>query len=51
MNERIDWCMRQRVDEAVEIKHRQGVHAAAQYMYAYGVPTHVARRLLSKLAL
>lgn len=48
MNERIDWCMRQRVDEAVEIKHRQGVHAAAQYMYDYGVPIHVARRTLLK---
>jgi len=48
MNERIDWYMRQRVDEAVEIRRNKGVHAAARYMYSKGVPLHVARRLLLK---
>lgn len=48
MNERIDWYMRQHVDEAIEIRRSKGIHAAAQYMYSYGVPIHVARRKLLK---
>ena len=51
MNERIDWYMRQHVDAGMAIAAEQDTITAARYMYSKGVPLHVARRVLSKLAL
>ena len=48
MNDRIDWYMRQHVDQGLEKAKTEGTAAAARFMYSNGVPLHVARRLLSK---
>ena len=46
MNQRIDWLMRQHVDQGLDLAANQGVYNAAAFMYSKGVPLHVAKRVL-----
>lgn len=47
MNERIDWYMRQHVDQGLDLAVFGDRKSAAKYMYEKGVPIHVAVRLLA----
>lgn len=47
-NRRIDWAMRQFVDEVLGVLSCTGDRAnAAMHLYERGVPLHVARRVLA----
>lgn len=47
-NRRLDWYMRQFVDEVKDYLARGGEHANALHnLYERGVPVHVARRVIA----
>ena len=45
---RVDWYMRQHVDQGLELARAGNLIGAAEFMYSKGVPIHVAARLLAK---